>query len=128
MSKWPMRGHFRYLTSRPFQWHQEHLNARCFGPCCWTLNIRESRRTPNPHFSKCWASPPHLAKVGLRHEETHSSETLWKSRDPLHASVIGENISSISILSNVIELFNCILFVCKCEIDEYVMWKFLGKG
>jgi hypothetical protein len=23
--------------------------------------------TPIPTFSKCWASPPHLAKVGLRH-------------------------------------------------------------
>jgi len=34
-------------TSRPFQRHQEHPNARCFGLCCRTLNIRESRRTPN---------------------------------------------------------------------------------
>jgi hypothetical protein len=49
-----------------FQWHQEHLNARCFGPCCRTLNIWESRRTPNPQLWKCWVSPPHLAKVGLR--------------------------------------------------------------
>jgi hypothetical protein len=54
-------------TSRPFQWHQEHPKARCFGPCCRALNIRESRRTPTPDFSKCWASPPHLAKVGVRH-------------------------------------------------------------
>jgi hypothetical protein len=29
-------------ASRPFQWHQEHPNARCFGPCCWALNIWES--------------------------------------------------------------------------------------
>jgi hypothetical protein len=35
-------------TSRPFQWHQEHPKARCFTLCCRTLNIRESRRTPNP--------------------------------------------------------------------------------
>jgi hypothetical protein len=41
-------------------------NARCFKPFCRTLNIRESRRTPNPQLWKCWASPPHLAKVGLR--------------------------------------------------------------
>ncbi len=41
---------FYIYASRPFQWHQEHLNARCFGPCCWALNIRESQRTPNPHF------------------------------------------------------------------------------
>jgi hypothetical protein len=58
---------FDIHPSRPFQWHQEHFNARCFGPCYWALNIRESRRTPNPQLWKCWASPPHLAKVGLRH-------------------------------------------------------------
>ncbi len=58
---------FYIYTSKPFQWHQEHFNARCFGLCCRTLNIRESRRTPNPQLWKCWASPPHLAKVGLQH-------------------------------------------------------------
>jgi hypothetical protein len=58
---------FDIYVSRPFQWHQEHLNARCFGPCFWALNIRESRRTPNPQLCKSWVSPPHLAKVGLRH-------------------------------------------------------------
>jgi len=50
----------------PFQWHQEHPNVRCFGPCCRTLNIRESRRTPNPQLWECWVSPAHFAKVGLR--------------------------------------------------------------
>jgi hypothetical protein len=59
---------FVIYASRPFQWQQEHLNARCFGPCCRALNIRESQRTPNPQLWKCWASPPHLAKVGLRHK------------------------------------------------------------
>jgi hypothetical protein len=54
---------------------------KCFGPCCQALNIRESRRTPNPQLWKCWASPPHLAKVGLRHsppleERSMSSLTL----------------------------------------------------
>jgi hypothetical protein len=29
---------------------------------------------PTSNFSKCWASPPHLAKVGLRHEETTKEE------------------------------------------------------
>jgi hypothetical protein len=58
-------------VSRSFQWRQEHSNARCFAPCCRALNIRESRRTPTPNFSKCWVSPPHLAKVGLRHHECH---------------------------------------------------------
>jgi len=72
---------FDIYASRPFQWHHKHLNARCFGPCCWALNIRESRRTPNPQLWECWASPPHLAKVGLRHsppleERSMSSLTL----------------------------------------------------
>jgi hypothetical protein len=57
---------FDIYASRPFQRHQEHLNARCFGPCCWTLNIWESRRTPSPQLWECWDSPLHLAKVGLR--------------------------------------------------------------
>jgi hypothetical protein len=68
-------------ASRPFQCHQEHLNARCFGPCCRTLNIRESQRTPSPQLWECWDSPLHLAKVGLRHsppleERSMSSLTL----------------------------------------------------
>jgi hypothetical protein len=58
---------FYIYASRPFQWHQEHLNGRCFEPLCRTLNIQESRSTPSPQLWKCWASPPHLAKVGLRH-------------------------------------------------------------
>jgi len=41
-------GIFDIYVSRPFQRHQEHPNARCFAPCCRALNIRESRRTPNP--------------------------------------------------------------------------------
>jgi hypothetical protein len=61
---------FDIYASRAFQWHQEHLNARCFGPCCRTLNIQESWRTPSPQLWECWASPPHLAKVGLRQVES----------------------------------------------------------
>jgi hypothetical protein len=61
---------FDIYASRPFQWHQEHLNARCFGPCCRTLNIRESRRTPSLQLWECWVSPPHLAKVGLQQRIT----------------------------------------------------------
>jgi len=56
---------FDIYASRPFQWHQEHLNARCFRPCCRTLNIWESRRTPNPQLWKCWASPPTLGQSGV---------------------------------------------------------------
>jgi hypothetical protein len=43
-------GIFDIYVSRPFQRHQEHPNARCFAPCCRALNIRESRRTPNPNL------------------------------------------------------------------------------
>jgi hypothetical protein len=63
---------FDIYASRPIQWHQEYLNARCFGPCCRTLNIRESRRTPNPQLWERWASPPHSPKVGLRQEHIHT--------------------------------------------------------
>jgi hypothetical protein len=53
---------FYICASRPFQWHQEHLNARCFGPCCRALNIRESRRTPNPHFFQVLGFTPTLGQ------------------------------------------------------------------
>jgi hypothetical protein len=59
---------FDIYASIPFQWNQEHPNARCFGPCCRTLNIRESRRTPTLHFFQVLGFTPHLAKVGLRHQ------------------------------------------------------------
>jgi hypothetical protein len=41
-------GIFDIYASRPFRWHKEHPNARCFEAFCRALNIRESRRTPNP--------------------------------------------------------------------------------
>ncbi len=53
---------FDIYASRPFHWHQEHLNARCFGPCCWTLNIRESWRTPNPQLWGVEVSSSHFAQ------------------------------------------------------------------
>jgi hypothetical protein len=53
---------FDIYASRPFQWHQEHLNARCFGPCCRALNIWESRRTPNPHFFQVLGFTPTLGQ------------------------------------------------------------------
>jgi hypothetical protein len=70
---------FDIYVSRPFQWHQEHLNARCFGPCCRTLDLRESRRTPSPQLWECWNSPLHLAKVGLRHTSWNqrTTRTVW---------------------------------------------------
>jgi hypothetical protein len=51
---------FDIYVSRPFQWHQEHPNARCFAPCCWALNIRESRRTSNPNSFQVLGFTPTL--------------------------------------------------------------------
>jgi hypothetical protein len=61
------KGILDIYTSRPFQWHQEHLNARCSGPCCRALNIRESQRTLNPQLWEWEFHPPTSPKVGLRH-------------------------------------------------------------
>jgi hypothetical protein len=58
---------FDIYVSRPFQRHQEHTNARCFGPCFWALNIRESRRTPNPQLFQVLGFTPTLGQSGLRH-------------------------------------------------------------
>jgi hypothetical protein len=56
---------FDIYVSRPFQRHQEHPNARCFGPCCWGLNIRESRRTPNPQLFQVLGFTPTLGQSGV---------------------------------------------------------------
>jgi hypothetical protein len=44
-------------TSRPFQWHQKHPNAKCFGPSTRALSFWESRRTPSSHFWECGLHP-----------------------------------------------------------------------
>ncbi len=56
-------GIFVICASRPFQRHQEHPNARCFAPCCRALNIRESRRTPNPQLFQVLGFTPTLGQV-----------------------------------------------------------------
>jgi hypothetical protein len=53
---------FDIYASRPFQWPQEHPNARCFAPYCRALNIRESRRTLNPHFFQVLGFTPTLGQ------------------------------------------------------------------
>jgi hypothetical protein len=58
---------FDIYVSRPFQWHQERLNARCFGPCFRALNIRESRKTPSSQLWSVGLHPHTWPKVGLRH-------------------------------------------------------------
>ncbi len=54
---------FDIYVSRPFQRHQEHPNARCFAPCCRALNIRESRKTPNPQLFQVLGFTPTLGQV-----------------------------------------------------------------
>jgi hypothetical protein len=56
---------FDIYVSRPFQWHQERLNERCFGPLCPALNLRESRRTPNPHLFQVLGFTPTLGQSGV---------------------------------------------------------------
>jgi hypothetical protein len=65
---------FYIYASRPFQWHQEHLNARCCGPCCGALNIRKSRRTPNPHFFQVLGFTPTL---GQSRVATMNAHKVW---------------------------------------------------
>ncbi len=76
---------FYIYASRPFQWHQEHLNARCFGPCCWTLNIRESRRTPNPHFFQVLGFTPTLgqSRVATVHVSSMQNWTMGIGEPPI---------------------------------------------
>jgi hypothetical protein len=38
------------------------------GPAVELLTFGSPEGLPIPNFSKCWASPPHLAKLGLRHK------------------------------------------------------------
>jgi len=56
---------FDIYVSRPFQWHQEHPNARCFGPCCRALNIQESRKTPNLQLFQVLGFTPTLGQSGV---------------------------------------------------------------
>jgi hypothetical protein len=51
--------------SRPFQQYKKHLKVRCFALCCWTLKLRESWRTPSPHFLGVWVSSSHFAQSGV---------------------------------------------------------------
>ncbi len=97
---------FYIYASRPFQWHQENLNVRCFGPCCRTLNIRESRRTPNPQLWKCWASPPHLAKVGLRqdHQQMKGIDVNYNVKVGFWA--LKNNVQECKIYAIVIQMFD----------------------
>jgi hypothetical protein len=70
---------FYIYALRPFQWHQEHVTARCFGPCCRTPNIRESRRTPNPHFFQVLGFTPTLGQSRVATEYVKNLHTFKNS-------------------------------------------------
>jgi hypothetical protein len=53
-------------------------NARCFGSCCWALNIRESRRTPNPQLFQVLGFTPTLGQVRVATME------LWVINSQFH--------------------------------------------
>ncbi len=56
------------FTSKPFQWYKKHLKARCFDPCTWALNFRESRRTLEESqvpFSGVWVATSHFPQSGV---------------------------------------------------------------
>ncbi len=68
MSKWPMRGHFRYLRFKTFPMTLRTPQCEVFWAFLLSSKHSGVPKDSNPSlFSKCWASPPHLAKVGLRH-------------------------------------------------------------
>jgi hypothetical protein len=70
------KGIFDIYVSRPFQWHQEHPNESVLGLAVelWTFGSPGGLQIPN--FSKCLASPPHLAKVGLR-QYVHLEKSIY---------------------------------------------------
>jgi hypothetical protein len=72
---------FDIYVLRPFQRHQEHPNARCFAPCCRALNIRESRRTPNPHFFQVLGFTPTLGQSRVATKCTNHYDWLIKNRE-----------------------------------------------
>ncbi len=69
-------------TSRPFQWYQEHLNARCFDPCNQALSFWESWRTPSPQLWECEFHPHTWPKWGcdnghVQHEWVWDRNYVW---------------------------------------------------
>jgi hypothetical protein len=83
---------FDIYVSRPFQWHQEHSNARCFAPCCRAINIRESRRTPNPNSFQVLGFTPTLGQVRVATNSYSRKKKLSWNWWYDHQSPISENI------------------------------------
>jgi hypothetical protein len=80
-------GIFGIYASIPFQWHQEHPNARCFEPFCRALNIRESQRTPNPQLFQVLGFTPTLGQVRVATTKARVCEGAgqeWSTRVTFH--------------------------------------------
>jgi hypothetical protein len=101
-------GLFDIYVWRPFQWHQEHPNARCFAPCCWALNIRESRRTPNPQLFQVLGFTPTLGQVRV------ATKMLFHANDSTQQLVGWSTLEEYDIIfGSVLTLyvaFKCELF------------------
>ncbi len=74
-----MRGHFLHLRFKNFSMTLRTFQCEVF----WVL-LSSSEHSGVPEdsksslFSKCWASPPHLPKVGLRQDLTFMSLNSFK--------------------------------------------------
>ncbi len=95
-------GIFDIYVSRPFQRHQEHPNARCFSPCCRALNIRESRRTPNPRFFQVLGFTPTLgqSRVATENVTTYSFQCLVNGYNEPHVQNIWKGSDFTTYLWN----------------------------
>ncbi len=71
---------------RPFQWHQEHPNARCFAPCYRALNIRESQKTPNLRLFQVLGFTPTLGQSGVATSNSYRLSYLPISTPSRHTS------------------------------------------
>jgi hypothetical protein len=87
-------------ASRPFQWHQEHLNARCFGPCCRAMNIWESRRTPNPHFFQMLGFTPTLGQSRVATQRGKNCQCPWKFELNMSSTIVPFVVKILQIATN----------------------------
>ncbi len=105
-------------ASRPFQWHQEHLNARCFGPCYWTLKLWESLRTPSPQLWECEFHPHTWPKWGCDIFSVTRFWLLCASKDyfqkvwvydliiMLHVYPLSNKCVELSLVINILRFFS----------------------
>jgi hypothetical protein len=119
---------FRYLRFKTFPMTPRTPQCEVF---CPLLLSSEHSGVPEdskfPTFSKCWASPPHLAKVGLRHVMLAGGITAQTTRMPLrtHASLFEHGEQSQVSKPEPIPAFASENFIC-CRCGFPVQRKILG--